>query len=210
MKNLMYFLAAVLMSTSCFSQSKQSISSKLIGGPCEDCDALYDYKLLNGRINSIDTLQGFIKYKPKIKISGRVLQRDGKTPARNVILYLYQTNLEGIYEPSNNPIGYEKRHGKFRSWIKTDADGRYTFYTFRPAPYPNSREPAHIHLYIKERGKNVYYVDSYIFSDDPWLTEKVKRGLENRAGSGILTFENKADLLIASRDIILGFNIPDY
>lgn len=210
MKNLMYFLAVVLISTSCNSQSKQNDSSKLIGGPCEDCDALYDYKLLNGRMNSIDTLQGFIQNNPKIKISGKVLQRDGKTPARNVILYVYQTNLEGIYEPSNNARGYEKRHGKFRSWIKTDADGRYTFYTFRPAPYPNSREPAHIHLYIKEEGKNVYYIDSFIFSDDPLLTEKVKRGLENRAGSGILTFENKADLLMANRDIILGLNIPDY
>lgn len=209
MRNLIYIVALILSASSCNSQTKQN-SDKIIGGPCEDCDALFDYKALNKVLNPIDTIQGFEKKNPKIKITGTVLKRDGKTPAKNVILYVYQTNQKGIYEPNSNATGWEKRHGKFRSWMKTDADGKFTFYTFRPAPYPDGREPEHIHLYIKEPDKNVYYVDNYVFNDDPMLTEKEKNGLENRGGSGVITFEKKGELLTANRDIILGLNIPGY
>lgn len=209
MKNLIPILALLLITTSCNSQTKRN-SDTIIGGPCEDCDALFDYKVLNKVLNSIDTIQGFEKKNPKIKITGTVLEKDGKTPAENIILYVYQTNQEGIYEPNINAIGWGKRHGKLRSWMKTDKDGKFTLYTFRPASYPDGREPAHIHLYIKEPNKNIYYVDNYLFSDDPMLTEKEKNKLKNRGGSGVVIFENKEGLLNANRDIILGLNIPNY
>lgn len=209
MKNLIYILALLLITTSCNSQTKRN-SDKIVGGPCEDCDALFDYKALNEVLNPIDTLQGFEKKNPKIKITGIVLKKDGETPAENVILYVYQTNQKGIYEPNGNATGWGKRHGKFRSWMKTNKDGKFTFYTFRPAPYPDGREPEHIHLYIKEPDKNVYYVDSYQFSDDPMLTKKEKDGLKNWGGSGVVTFKKVDGLLTANRNIILGLNIPNY
>ena len=209
MKNLIYILALILITSSCNSQTKPN-SDKIVGGPCQDCDAIFDYKALHKVLNPIDTLQGFEKKSPKIKITGTVLKRDGKTPAPHVILYVYQTNQKGIYEQNTNANGWAKRHGKYRSWMKTGEDGKFTFYTFRPAAYPDGREPEHIHLYIKEPDKNVYYVDSYVFSDDPMLTKKEKDELKNWGGSGIVTFEKKGGLLTANRDIILGLNIPNY
>lgn len=193
-----------LLNNIALSQSKQ------VGGPCQDCEALLDYKTLNISPNSIDTLPGFYKNEPKIKITGTVFEKDRKTPADNVILYVYHVDRNGIYRPSENPIGWEKRHGQYRGWLKTGKDGRFTFYTFRPAPYPEVHEPEHIHIYIKEPNTTPYYIDSYLFESDPTLTEDKKQSLKNRGGSGIVRLEMKNGVWSATRDIILGLNIPDY
>jgi len=94
--------------------------------------------------------------------------------------------------------------------MKTAADGKFEFHTFRPAAYPNTREPEHIHLYIKEPGKVPYYVDSYMFEDDPFLTEAKRTALHNRGGYGIVNLQLDNGNYTAQRDIILGLNIPNY
>ncbi|PKA81995.1 protocatechuate 3,4-dioxygenase beta subunit [Ulvibacter sp. MAR_2010_11] len=209
MKNILGILFLVFIISSCKGQTEK-VSNRLIGGPCEDCDAALDYKVLNIDPEPTVTINGFNTTDPKIKITGTVLKPDGKTPADNVILYVYQTNRKGFYEPSENPVGWEKRHGKFRGWMKTGSDGKFEFYTFRPAPYPDGREPEHIHLYIKEPGKNPYYVDNYLFDDDPMLTNEERKSIDKRGGSGIIELENNNGIFSANRDIILGLNIPDY
>jgi protocatechuate 3,4-dioxygenase beta subunit len=135
---------------------------------------------------------------------------DTKTPAENVILYVYHTNSEGIYETKGNEKGWGKRHGYIRGWIKTGKDGKYTFYTSRPAAYPNTDEPEHIHITVKEPKRNEYYIDAVVFSDDELLTSENKKALTNRGGSGIVTPVNENGILTVNRDIILGLNIPNY
>ncbi len=201
---LITILLWTLQNNIALSQSKQ------VGGPCQDCEALLDYKMLNISPNSIDTLSGFHENDPKIKITGTVFQKDGKTPASNVILYVYHVDRNGIYQPSDNPTGWEKRHGQHRGWLKTNKNGEYTFYTFRPAPYPEVQEPEHIHIYIKEPNTIPYYIDSYLFESDPTLTEDKKQSLKNRGGSGIVRLEMKNAIWTANRDLILGLNIPNY
>ena len=133
-----------------------------------------------------------------------------KTPADNVILYIYHTNRDSIYEPSSNPIGWEKRHGQYRGWLKTDSEGKYTFYTFRPSPYPQVQESEHIHIYIKEPAKTPYYIDNYLFLDDPTLQEEDINSQKKRGGSGLINLTEQNGILIGQRDIILGLNIPNY
>jgi protocatechuate 3,4-dioxygenase beta subunit len=65
-------------------------------------------------------------------------------------------------------------------------------------------------LYIKEPGKNPYYVDNYLFDDDPMLTPEERKSIDKRGGSGIIELEKSNDIFTANRDIILGLNIPDY
>jgi len=209
MKKIFGILFSALIISSCEGQTKKS-STIIIGGSCEDCESILDYNVLKINPKSTLTIQSFNKTEPKIKITGTVLQSDGKTPAKNVILYIYHTNRKGIYEPSKNPIGWEKRQGKFRGWMKTGSDGKFEFYTFRPASYPNGREPEHIHLYIKEPDKNPYYMDNYLFDDDPMLTSKERKSIDKRGGFGIIKLEHKNGISTANRDIILGLNIPDY
>jgi len=193
---------------SCQSQSNKSESSRKVGGPCEGCEAIFEYgqKILT----SYDTLPDFQNNEPKIKIVGTVFQKDGKTPASNVILYIYHTNRKGIYEKKGNETDWGKRHGFIRGWVKTNENGEYTFFTFRPAAYPDGREPEHIHMTVKESDRNEYYVDAIMFIDDPKLTTSVKQDLKNRAGSGIVELKTEDGILMARRNIVLGLNIPNY
>jgi protocatechuate 3,4-dioxygenase beta subunit len=194
---------------SCQSQtSEENKEQKQVGGPCEGCEAIYEYG--DRYLTSIDTLPGFFQYEPQLIISGQVLMVDEKTPAKDVILYIYHTNPSGIYETKGDEKGWAKRHGYIRSWAKTDDNGKYTFYTFRPGAYPNRKVPQHIHITVKEPDKNEYYIEGFFFDDDPLLTEEQRKNLRHRGGSGIVTINQTASLLEAKRDIILGKNIPDY
>lgn len=180
-----------------------------VGGSCEGCEAVFEYG--SKKLTSIDTLPDFKESGPKLEISGTIYLVDGKTPARNVILYIYHTDQKGVYPQKGNETGWAKRHGYLRGWVKTNADGKYTFYTLRPASYPNSRTPQHIHPIIKEPNRNEYYIDEYLFTDDPFLDEIEKASQQKRGGSGIITLTKKQDgTWVGKRDIILGLNIPNY
>ena len=196
--------------SACQTQTKPDSpkSAKIIGGPCEGCEAVFEYG--NKELTSVDTLPEFENNLPQLKITGTVFQNDGKTPASNVIIYIYQTNQKGIYETKGNEKGWAKRHGHIRGWIKTKTAGKYTFYTFRPAPYPNGQESEHIHITIKEPNKNEYYIDNFVFEDDPLLTKDKIQLLKNRGGSGIVTIQLQDSIQLIERNIILGLNIPDY
>lgn len=208
MKTLNFILILLLTVTSCESQTKKTDTNKLVGGPCEGCEAIFEYG--NLELTSTDTLPDFEKNEPKLKLKGTVFEKDGKTPAENVILYIYQTDRNGIYATKGNEKDWAKRHGYIRGWIKTDKTGEYTFLTFRPASYPNSAEPEHIHITVKEPNKNEYYIDEFVFDDDAMLTKNERNKLENRGGSGIVKPILKDEILTVNRDIILGLNIPDY
>lgn len=199
-----------LQITSCTGQTKLKSGSqeKLVGGGCEGCEAIFEFgeKILA----SFDTLPGFESSEPKLKLTGTVFKRDGKTPANDVILYIYHTDRTGIYPKNGNESGWARRHGFIRGWIKTDQSGQYTFYTFRPAAYPDGTEPEHIHLTVKESDKNEYYLDEFVFDDDPILTDEKRKPFENRGGSGIGKPKQENAILTFRRDIILGLNIPEY
>jgi protocatechuate 3,4-dioxygenase beta subunit len=199
----------IFTTISCKGQSNSN-AEKNVGGPCQDCKAVLDFNVLNPKPKATDTLPGFENNEPKIKIIGTVFQKDGKTPAENILLYIYQTDRNGLYQPSKNPIGLEKTHGQYREWLKTGKDGKFTFYTFRPAPYPEVQEPEHIHIYVKEPNTIPYYIDSYFFESDPKLTSEKKQSQKNRGGSGIVKLEKKDGIWTAHRNLILGLNIPDY
>lgn len=206
-KPALLVIVLILSNSSSQSQAEQKEHS-IIGGACEGCEAIYEYdtKLLT----PIDTLPLFKTNEPQLHITGTVYQRDGKTPAKNIILYIYQTNRDGIYETQGSEKGWAKRHGFIRGWVKTGQDGKYTFYTFKPASYPNRKEPEHIHITVKEPNKNEYYLDEYVFDDDPLLTPSKRKELKNRGGSGIIKPILKNGVLTIHRDLILGLNIPNY
>lgn len=193
----------LVATTACSAQR-----NKKIGGPCEGCEAVYEYG--DKKLSPSDTLPKFEQNTPQLKISGKVFKADGKTPAKDVIIYIYHTNRKGIYEQKGNETKWAKRHGFIRGWVKTGTDGRYTFFTFRPASYPDGSEPAHIHITIKEPHVNEYYLDEYLFEDDPLLTPDIRKKQQNRGGSGIVKPVFQNGMLTVERDIILGKNIPNY
>ena len=147
----------------------------------------------------------------KLLIAGTIFKQDGRTPAPNVILYYYHTDINGYYAKREGLDQRVARHGYIRGWVKSDEKGRYAIYTVRPAPYPNGDMPAHIHPSIKEPDiDKEYYIDEFVFDDDTLLTPAKRNALENRGGSGILKVSQKGDLQVAEHNIILGLNIPNY
>ena len=97
-------------------------------------------------------------------IDGTVYKPDGNTPANDTLLYIYHTDNEGYYGRKGEP-----RHGKYRGWMLTGEDGKYSFWTIRPAPYPNRRSAAHIHMTVTGLDRKENWVDSIKFVGDPLL-----------------------------------------
>jgi protocatechuate 3,4-dioxygenase beta subunit len=211
MKNLMLIILFIsaIVNTSCSQSHTNSPKEKNVGGQCEGCEAALEYG--NEKLNAIDTLPDFYDVGARLLVTGTIYLRDGKTPAKDIILYIYHTNQKGIYPQKGDEKGWGKRHGYVRGWIKTNADGKYSFYTLRPASYPEGRNPAHIHPVIKEPGLSPYSIDEYLFEGDPFLTDEEKKRQEKRGGSGVLKVIPGDDGIgVMNRDIVLGLNIPGY
>ena len=136
----------------------------------------------------------------RLIISGTVFLPDGKTPAENVIVYVYHTNDEGIYPKKGNETGNGKYHGYLRAWMKTDSSGRYELETFRPAPYHSHEgEPAHIHCNIQAPGYPEYWLTALWFADDPRVNEEYKNKVERSGG-----FSNITELTLDSNNVLHG------
>lgn len=177
---------------------------------CEICNAVYESPVPFEQLSSADTLPDFGDPGPRLKIEGTIYHKDGRSPAPDVVLYIYHTDQNGIYPKKGNETGYARQHGYIRGWIKSDENGRYSFYTLRPASYPNSRAPAHIHAVVKEPEKDPYWIDDFLFEDDPFLASE-RSHLQNRGGSGVLKLQKTGHAYYsAKRDIILGKNVPGF
>ena len=187
-----------------------SKNEKQVGGGCEGCEGIYESPIPFEQLNEVDTLPDFNEPGPKIEISGVIYQADGKTAAPGIVLYIYHTDQKGLYSKKGGEKGWGKRHGYIRGWIKTNEKGEYRFYTLVPASYPNSTNPKHIHPTIKEPGFSEYWIDEFVFDDDPLLPESEKNRAQPVGGNGVLKPIMKDGMLRATRNIILGLNVSDY
>ncbi|WP_420150820.1 intradiol ring-cleavage dioxygenase [Spirosoma sp.] len=184
---------------------------KKVGGPCEGCEAIHESPVPFNKLEAVVKLPDATwDGKKPLGINGVVYKADGKTPAPNVIIYVYHTDQTGHYTTKADAKGWEKRHGSIRGWMRTNEKGEYKFVTLRPAPYPGHSDPAHIHVTIKEPGLPEYYIDEYVFDDDPLLTPEKQQKLDNRGGSGILKLKDVGNMYKTERHIYLGKNIPNY
>jgi len=186
-----------------------------VGGSFENSE--FAYYGIPKTISSIDTSSGWNQRGQKILLTGVVYQIDGKTPAKDLLLYYYHTNTNGKYLHKPNekrsmpPNELGQTHGYIRGWVKTASDGKYFIYTVRPGTYPTKDEPDHVHVTVKEpNDMKEYYIDDFVFDDDKLLTSAKRKKMENRCGSGVLRMVQKGELLVGKRNIILGLNIPNY
>lgn len=135
-----------------------------------------------------------------ISIFGTVYKADGETPAPDVLIYFYHTDKEGIYGRSG-----EHKHGKYRGWLLTDANGKYEFRTIKPASYPNSTISSHIHMTLTGKDFREDWIDSILFEGDKFITASERDRAGRRGGfAPILTLEKGSDgVLRGVRDIQL-------
>ncbi len=182
----------------------------IVGLPCEGCEAVFEGLPATpppvARIGRPD------EPGEPLRITGTVFTPAGE-PAPGVIVYAYHTDSRGIYPPDDRYRGQAAyRHGLLRGWAMSDAQGRYGFATIRPAGYPGTELPAHVHLHVIEVGRCTYYIDDILFSDDPRLTERQRDAMvSGRGGPGVATPERGDDgVWVVRRDIQLGRGIPGY
>jgi protocatechuate 3,4-dioxygenase beta subunit len=200
-------LIALFYSSSNFPQN--DFTPELVGGPCEGCEAVFEFG--DRVLSPVDTLPDYNDDGPKLKLTGTIYQIDGVTPAKDIILYIYHTDQKGIYPKKGDETGWAKRHGYLRGWIKTSDDGKYSFYTLRPASYPSRSAPEHIHATILEPNGKYYWIEDYFFEDDPLLSDNHFDKSSKRGGEQfIISLSEEGELILGKRDIILGKNIPDY
>jgi protocatechuate 3,4-dioxygenase beta subunit len=180
-------------------------------GKCGDCASPYEG--LPDKLTAHSRIAPLSEPGEPLTVTGQVFGTDGK-PREGVIVYAYQTDEKGIYREVNPPRSTASNHqGPLRGWVSTDAQGRYSFDTIRPANYPNTDVPAHIHMHVIERGCGTYYLDELVFTDDPKLTpEMIKAVSHGRGGKAIVTprREGAGKPWHVVRDIYLGKDIPDY
>ena len=142
----------------------------------------------------------------KLIISGTVYLPDGKTPAKDIIIYVHHTNIVGIYPKNGNEKGNGKYHGYLRGWMKTDSTGKYEFETIRPAPYKtHGGEPAHIHYSIEGPDYPEYWLTALWFDDDPRVNEENLKNVKRSGGFSNVTAisQDKNGNLRGTRNIIL-------
>lgn len=174
---------------------------------CEACDLAFED--MPSEIASTARLAPPDEPGEALTIEGTIYQPDGKTPAAGIVLYVYHTDAKGLYSPGKGQKN-ARRHGHLRGWVKSDENGHYSFTTIRPASYPNSRNPQHIHPIIVESRTRYYWIDEYLFNDDPVLTPEEKKRQRGRGGFGILTLTRDGKGWKGTRDIILGRGVPNY
>lgn len=136
-------------------------------------------------------------------VSGRIFARDGRTPLAGAVLYFYHTDARGIYSEQDG--GGPPANPRLKGWLKTDADGRYEFRTIKPASYPNSRIPAHIHAKAKATGYAEQWVAEFWFEGDPFIGAQALEAAEAEGRfSPVMPLRRGADgVLLCARDIRL-------
>jgi len=105
-----------------------------------------------------------------MEIHGTVYAADGVTPAASVVLYAYHTDVHGLYQQPGTP-----GPPRLRGWFKTDASGRYSYRTIRPAAYPEGKWAAHVHTQLWNDAVPAQWGSTLLFADDPLLSAAERR-----------------------------------
>lgn len=200
---LLYFVVAV----ACADPALAKV--RVVGLPCEGCEAVFEG--LPAQLPSTSRIGSSGEAGEPMLIEGTVRRGDG-TPAAGVIVYAYHTDAAGVYPRDGRLTGAAARHGRLRGWAQADSSGRYAFSTIRPAGYPGTVIPSHVHMHVIEPRRCTYYIDDVLFTDDARLTPREReQGTRGRGGPGVVTpSRDPSGTWRVRRDIELGRNIPGY
>lgn len=171
---------------------------------CNDPDAAIECCFANmpNQLTSTMIIPDDDSKSEKLIISGTIYKKD-KKPYPGVILYAYHTDSNGQYAKKGNETGFQKWHGSHHGWCKTDKNGNYRIETIRPASYPKTTVPQHIHAAIKVPDGNPFYITDFLFKDDPSLPKTLQNKYQLQGGSGIVDVKKTDGVWMGKRDIYL-------
>lgn len=140
-------------------------------------------------------------------LTGKILDAKGN-PLKNAVVEIWQCDAKGVYLHTADSKT-KKRDTNFQGFGRfvTGSKGEYYFRTIKPVPYPG-RTP-HIHVKIKQGGKELLTTQLYVKGHPGNEKDGIYRGLKG-AGRDAVTVEfaavkeSKADELAANFDVVLG------
>jgi hypothetical protein len=142
-----------------------------------------------------------------LRVRGTVRDAAGR-PLAGALVYAYHTSAKGWYSDKAAHItggAGDPGHARLFVYLKTDAEGRYDLSTIRPAGYPESDLPAHIHVHITPEGAGASsWVTEILFDDDPRLTPEA-RERSGREGLVICPVSRGAD---GSESLVADLRLP--
>lgn len=108
-------------------------------------------------------------------VRGTLYGADGKTPLSGALVFAYHTDRHGLYNPTRADHSW-----RLRGAVRTAPDGSFEFQTIRPASYPQTRIPQHIHVALQTPEGN-YHAGEWRFADDA-MVDQTERADSDRAG----------------------------
>jgi protocatechuate 3,4-dioxygenase, beta subunit len=105
-----------------------------------------------------------------LTVSGTVTSPDG-APIGGASLYIYQTDHEGYY--SVKPAS-DNRNPRLKLFLRSNAQGTWSFTTIKPGSYPNSRVPPHIHFEVSAAGREPKIFE-IVFEGDSFVTDEMRQ-----------------------------------
>lgn len=115
-----------------------------------------------------------------IQVTGQVLDENGQ-PVEGALVDIWQANANGRYhhedDPSSAPVD-----PNFQGWgmVKTDAQGRYSFTTIKPAAYHVEGDwsrPPHIHFKVSRRGYHELTTQMYFAGESLNESDRLLRSV---------------------------------
>lgn len=201
----MIFVMSRLLILGCFLSVLQIVKAQDAANVLEDIPfdyatrhAIYDFDA--NRLTNTDSIPEFQSKTTPLKLTGIVYQPDGITPAKDVIVFIRHAGEQGKFDVRTQN---DKRYVYHRGWVKTNADGVYTFYTFIPGSYPHSKELRRIHASVKAAGEAAYNLPDFIFNDDPFLSKHCRKRMRKKGVDCILTTVKKETYYLAEKNIVL-------
>jgi len=85
-------------------------------------------------------------------------------------------SAQGWYAADKPHVGGnsgDQRHARLFGYVKTDKEGKFELHTIKPAGYPKSDLPAHIHVHVEAVGYRCF-VTEFLFDDDERLVGKIR------------------------------------
>jgi protocatechuate 3,4-dioxygenase beta subunit len=142
-----------------------------------------------------------------IQVTGQVLDENGQ-PVEGALVDIWQANANGRYhhedDPSTAPFD-----PNFQGWgmVKTDAQGRYSFRTIKPAAYHVEGDwsrPPHIHFKVSRRGYHELTTQMYFAGESLNESDRLLRSVpEKDRALLVVDFQETGDAPLGHFPIVM-------
>jgi protocatechuate 3,4-dioxygenase beta subunit len=136
-----------------------------------------------------------------LEFSGRLLDRRGK-PLAGRAIEIWHCDEYGQYHLVGMPEG--SGDASFQGWGEAfaDAEGRFSFRTIKPPPYPG-RTP-HIHFTVRDGRRRVLTSQAFFEGERANERDFLYRGLGREAARVTMRLESAGTGLRGALDVVLG------